>query len=40
MDLVISSARLRGREDLVDLGIADGKIAAIAPADSLEARGR
>ena len=37
MDLAISSARLRGREDLVDVGIADGRIAAIAPAESLEA---
>ena len=37
MDLVVSNARLRGREDLVDIGIADGRIAVLAPVNSLSA---
>jgi cytosine deaminase len=36
MDLVISNARLRGRTDLVDLGIDDGRIVRIATVNSLE----
>jgi cytosine deaminase len=37
MDLRISNARLRGRTDLVDLGVEGGRIAAIVAANSLEA---
>src|SRR5262249_35211025 len=32
MDLILKNARLTGDDATVDLGIADGKIAAIAPA--------
>jgi cytosine deaminase len=35
MDLVISDARLRGREDPVDIGVANGRIAELAPVNSL-----
>jgi cytosine deaminase len=37
MDLVISNARVRTREDPVDIGIADGRVARLAPAHSLSA---
>jgi cytosine/creatinine deaminase len=37
MDLTISNARLRGRTDLVDVGVADGRIATIAPARTVQA---
>ncbi len=46
MDLIIRSARLRHRDDLADIGIAGGRIAALAPritagaAEELDAAGR
>jgi cytosine deaminase len=46
MDLIIRNARLRHRDDLADIGIAGGRIAAIAPrmtaevAEELDAGGR
>jgi dihydroorotase-like cyclic amidohydrolase len=30
-DLILRAARISGREDNVDIGIADGRIAAIEP---------
>ena len=40
MDLVISNARLRGRDDLVDVGVANGRIAEIAAGRALMLRAR